>query len=90
MSIDDNITIAARLKSARQALSGDGPKEFYESAGVTGNSYYNWESESGKYRISVENAGKLRDRYGLSLDWIFCGMVDTLPQNVAKALSSKP
>ena len=90
MAIDDNITIAARLKSSREAISEHGPKEFYEGAGITGNPYYNWESDSGKYRISVENAGKLRDRYGLTLDWIFLGMLDTLPQKVATALSSKP
>jgi len=79
--------ISARLRAVRDVFEMQ-PKEFYEAAGITGGTFYNW--ETGNHRISIDGALKLRDRYGLTLDWIYCGNVDALPHKVASALRSSP
>jgi len=79
--------ISARLRAVRGVFEMQ-PKEFYEAAGITGGIFYNW--ETGNHRISVDGALKLRNRYGLTLDWIYCGNVDALPHKVASALRSSP
>lgn len=46
----------------------------------------NW--ETGHRRITVEAATKLRDRYQVTLDWIYLGVESSLPQNLAKSLAA--
>lgn len=82
--------IADRLIAARRAL-GYGDKmqaEYARNAGLKPKRYSNW--ESGSYRISIDGALALRERYGLSLDFIFCGSVAMLPNKVASALRDNP
>lgn len=62
--------IAARLVTTREAL-GFSQSEFCEQIKVAKNVYNPF--EKGKRRISVDVAGKIRDRFGISLDWIYCG-----------------
>ncbi|WP_226560763.1 helix-turn-helix domain-containing protein [Salipiger thiooxidans] len=79
--------IGQRLKAVRTHFQM-GSKEFAEQADVSAKSYSQWETGSG--RISVDGAMKLQARYGISLDFIYLGRVDTLPNSIAAALSSKP
>lgn len=79
--------IAYRLRAARDTF-GLTQKEFAEQADVPQKSYNQW--ESGDFRISIGGALKVRERFGLSLDFIYCGSLDALPHKIAKELSSIP
>jgi len=79
--------IAHRLRAVRAFY--DLPSQiFADHAGVPPKSYSQW--ESGAFRISIGGAIKLREKYGISLDFIFLGSIDTLPAKIAKAMSSSP
>jgi hypothetical protein len=80
--------MAERLVSIRRALSYENIREYSENAGIPYKSYH--QCENGTHSISVRNAIRLRERYGISLDFIYCGSVDTLPHKIANALSSMP
>lgn len=79
--------IANRLRAVRGHF-GLSSKDFSEMADVSAKSYSQW--ESGDIRISIDGAIKLREKYGISLDFIYTGRLDTLPSNVARALASSP
>lgn len=80
--------IARRLKAAREVLGYERAAPFYAEAGISGTAYQNW--EAGGTPISLPNAIRVRERYGLSLDWIYLGIDTALPKNISKALSSMP
>lgn len=63
-------------------------KEFAEQAGVPHKSYSQW--ESGDFRISIDGAILIRERFGISLDFIYAGRLDMLPNKIAAAISSDP
>lgn len=42
--------------------------------------------ETGKRRISLDEANKIVRKFGIGLDWIYYGAEDRLPLHVAKAL----
>lgn len=84
----DPAEIGARLRDARERVFGLGQIEFAERAGIHHKSYNGW--ETGRSRVSLDGAVKLREAYGLDLEFIFFGNVDALPHSLAKALSSKP
>ncbi|WP_068001494.1 helix-turn-helix transcriptional regulator [Pseudovibrio axinellae] len=77
--------IAIRLRAV-ETYVGMSQKEFSESAGVQQKSMSQW--QSGDFRISIQGALKLRERYGISLDFIYCGNIDALPTKMANELSS--
>lgn len=79
--------IARRLRDARTVLELD-QTAFAGRAGLKNQTYSNW--ESGNFRISIDGALALRETYGLSLDFIYCGNLDALPHKIAKALASSP
>lgn len=79
--------IAERLREAREAL-GLSQAEFARRARIGKNTMNNW--ESGDYRVSLNGALKLRETYGLPLDFIYCGNVDMLPNKIASAFRDKP
>ena len=83
--------IAERLLLVRTALGGkdQSQKEYAETAGIPAKTYNNW--ETGNFRISLDGALKLREAYGVPLDFVYCGgMVDKLPEKVRNALRSRP
>jgi transcriptional regulator with XRE-family HTH domain len=82
-----HIKIAERLRAFRELL-GMGQKEFAEQHGFNKTQYTNW--ENGIRRIPIDQAAKLEDQYGLTLDFIYLGRVRTLPHNLVIALSDKP
>lgn len=79
--------ISNRLRAVR-AHYGMSSKEFAESADVPPKSYSQW--ESGDFRISIDGAMKIQSRYGISLDFIYVGRLDTLSNSLATELSSSP
>lgn len=86
--------IAARLRAAREAYGESlipprvvGQQEFAEKAGLKHSQYKNW--ESGAFQCSLSGARALRKTYGLSLDFIFEGILDALPMSLRSALSDK-
>ena len=79
--------LARRLRAARDYY-GLGSMEFAEAADVPFRSYSQW--ESGQFRPSIEGAIKLRERWALSLDFIFVGRLETLPVPLAQAVARHP
>jgi transcriptional regulator with XRE-family HTH domain len=79
--------IAHRLRAVR-SFYGLSSIEYAQQADVNPKSYSQW--ESGDHRISVDGAIRLRERYGISLDFIYLGSIDTLPAKIANAVSSSP
>jgi transcriptional regulator with XRE-family HTH domain len=72
--------IAARLIATRKAI-GLRQAEYAERAGIPNNTYNQYEQAKG--RPSLDFALKLRDTYGLTLDWIYDGDPSGLPWRVA-------
>ncbi|WP_321829772.1 helix-turn-helix transcriptional regulator [Thalassovita sp.] len=79
--------IANRLRAVR-AYYDLNSKDFAEQAEVPYKSYSQW--ESGQFRVSIDGAMKIERRYGISLDFIYLGRLDTLPNRIATALASNP
>ncbi len=79
--------IADRLVEARTIL-GMSQVQFARKANLSARRLNNW--ETGRYRISLNGALRLREIYGLPLDFIYCGNVDMLPNKIAEALASSP
>lgn len=75
--------IAKRLRQTREAL-GMKQAEFAERANIPNNTYNQYEQAKG--RPSLDFAFKLRDTYGISLDWIYDGDPSGLPHRIAKNL----
>lgn len=75
--------IAKRLRATREAL-GINQAEFAERANIPNNTYNQYEQAKG--RPSLDFAFKLRDTYGLTLDWIYDGDPSGLPHRIAKNL----
>lgn len=84
----DKHIVAARLVATRAALGWDSQQDYAAAAGFSKTTYNNW--ETGERLIPPSSAVQLCERFGLTLDFIYVGRLDTLPQNVAKALSSSP
>lgn len=72
--------IGARLLAVRRAMSDLNQKDWAEKNGFNQTQYNNW--ENGKRRIPVEAAERLCERYGLTLDFVYRGRRDGLPDNL--------
>lgn len=79
--------IAARIKWHR-SLEGLNQQGYADRAKIKRSQLSNW--ETGQQRISVDGALALRDTYGLSLDFIYAGIDDTLPMSLRQALRERP
>ena len=76
--------IALRLAMTRVALGYDNQAEFAAKAGLRQNAYNQY--ETGKRRITLDAALKLKRTFGISLDWIYAGDRNGLPHAVWSAL----
>lgn len=74
--------IAARLIALRRGLSDLSQKGWAEKHGFNQTQYNNW--EKGTRRIPVDEAEKLCQLYGLTLDFIYRGRLDGLSENARK------
>ena len=81
----DFIAIAGRLRRLREVLAPDMSQgEWANMHGFERTQVNNW--ETGARRISIDAAEKLCGRYGLTLDWIYRGRAEGLPDNLRKSL----
>lgn len=78
------LDIAQRLIAIRKAFSDLGQRAWAAKHGFAVTQYNNW--ETGVRRIPVEAAERLCDLYGLSLDFVYRGKRNGLPENVLKSL----
>ncbi len=76
--------IGKRLAAIRLALSDLSQKAWAEKHGFSPTQYNNW--EKGTRRIPVECAERLSDRYSLTLDAIYRGKLNGLPENIRNVL----
>ena len=78
ISSTDQVTTRLRWLFDRQGLS---QKAFADTAGIGQTQLNNW--LVGKDRVSLEGALKLSRAYGVSLDFLYLGRVDTLSRQMA-------
>lgn len=79
--------IAERLIAIRHFAGYSTGIDFAEAVDIA---YKSWSHyERGLQQISLPNAKKLVQAYGLTLDFIYLGRSHTLPQNVAVGLLPK-
>lgn len=76
--------IGRRLAAIRQAESSMNQREWAEKHGFSVTQYNNW--EKGVRRITVDEAERLCDLYGLKLDFIYRGNISGLPENIKNLL----
>lgn len=76
------IDVGERLARLRASQSDLSQKAWAEKHGFNGTQYNNW--ETGKRRIPVDAAEKLCDAYGLTLDFVYRGRRDGLPESIRK------
>jgi len=69
--------VRARLIALRMA-KGPNQRQFSTRAGIEPNTWGNYENDPER-RISIEEAFKLVDTYGVSLDWIYEGRAVAMP-----------
>lgn len=74
--------IGDRLRRVREGFSELNQKEWSDAHSFGQTQYHGW--EKGSRRIPVDEAEKLCNRYGLTLDWIYRGRVDGLSENARK------
>lgn len=77
--------IGRRLAGLRAAYgAGLSKQEWAQRNGFNPTQYHNW--ESGLRRIPVDQAERLCDTYGLTLDWVYRGRRDGLSENARKVV----
>lgn len=81
--VDSPAACGRRLRAARLAL-GMEQSAFASRAGIPYNTYNNY--ESGVSRPRVDFALALRNIYGITLDWIYCGDASSLPARLIDAM----
>ena len=77
--------IADRLVRTREALSLS-QAAFAEAVGVEKNIYNPF--ERGRRRITIDVAIKIRKRFNIPLDWIFCGDPSQLPAKIYRKVGN--
>ena len=76
-------TIGARLRLTREAF-GLSQADWYRLAGIWPSAWNNY--ETGLRRISLDQALKVCDATGVSLDWIYRGATTGLPRGMASKM----
>jgi DNA-binding XRE family transcriptional regulator len=79
--------IAARLEWVRRYY-GLSQKEFAESIGVQPTTYSNWRRCT--QNLSLDGAKRIKNRYRVSLDFLFTGDANNLPDQIRSAWEARP
>lgn len=80
--------IKNRLELTRDAL-GVSDAELCRQTGIAANSWSQFLSPNTKRRITLDAAYKLKDRYGVTLEWIYDGDLASLPGRISAKLPKK-
>lgn len=83
---ESTAAIAHRLKATREALGFDKQSDFAKQLGLDKSSYNLF--ENGKRRLTNAVALRLRRKFGISLDWLYCGDVSSLPNKITSKLGA--
>lgn len=83
----DPISIAQRLEWLRHYYAMS-QKEFAKSLGILPTTYNNW--LRGRQGLSLYGARLIKQRYNITLDFLFFGEADNLPEEVRTAWESRP
>jgi len=84
VQIDRPEVIGVRLKTLREALGYDQARAFCQFVGFSDQALYNY--ETGKRRISLDEAAKVVSKTGATLDWVYFGVEHSLPFHLAEKL----
>ncbi len=76
--------IGNRLRAIREGESSMSQKEWALKHGFGVTQYNNW--ENGSRRITVDEAERLCDLYGLKLDFVYRGNLSGLPDSIRNVL----
>ena len=79
---------AKRLRAIREYLGFDRSMDFADEIGAPRKSYSQW--ESGDFRITLDYAAVIQDKFGITLDFIYLGISDALSHKAATSLKSSP
>lgn len=81
------IDIAQRIKWHRE-LTGLSQEDYAQSLGVKRSALSLW--EAGTHRLSLDGALAIRNKYKLSLDFMYEGIEDALPMTLRNAWLERP
>lgn len=79
--------IGWRLKKVREFYDMN-QVDFAKNADLSNSQYNNW--ETGKQRLSLSGALRIKSKYDVSLDYLYLGILSALSINMRNALSSSP
>jgi len=78
--------VARRMRALRMATAGDSQADFCRRVGIAQNTWNQY--EKGRGRPNLETAALLRDKLGVTLDWVYLadssGLPTRLVQEIAK------
>lgn len=77
--------IAERLIATQQALDVE-PVELCKESGISQTQWTQFTDPKYKRRITLDAAYKLKDAYGITLEWIYDGDRTKLPSDVRQKL----
>ena len=78
--MSESKAVANRLVRTRLALGYEEQAEFCRQIGVDKTVYNPF--EKGRRRISLDVAIAIKSRFGIPLDWIYCGDLTHLPGEI--------
>ena len=79
-----NAAMAKRLIQTRRALGYDTQRGLTDEIGILSHQYNRF--ETGDRRVSLGIALLIYDRFGVSLDWIYCGDPAGLPASLYRKI----
>lgn len=85
---DPDRIIAARLKALRLELGYKHQNAFAEELGIEKNTYNPF--ETGKRPLTFEVACKIRNRFGISVDWLFFGDMGHASNDILLRIGREP
>lgn len=85
--MDDDQDIARRLVAVREHFKRN-QTDFAEDLNLAKNTLNGY--ETGKRSLTIETARRIRDRYGVSVDWLLFGDIGQPSHDLAIKLGPKP
>lgn len=83
---ESTAAISYRLKATREALGFSKQIDFAKALGLDKSSYNLF--ENGQRRLTIAVAQRLRRKFGISLDWTYCGDASQLPSKIIAKLGT--